>query len=539
MNRRPTGSPDAATGGGSGGDRVHRRLMSLSYSLWMNLRLPLAAAFLYWLALGQWMLWPALLPFLWFAVMRIQKAESATHLFGRAWLYWFLAIAASINWIEYVVRVYGGLPLPFSLGPLLLLSAYCALYPAMAEAGTLVLGRSVGIGKERIIWLWPPLLTGFELLRERLLTGFGWSTPGYAFADSRYLIQAADLAGVYGLTLLAAVLVVLASRTRLKWRITAALLLLVWTGYGVVRPQVLPKTHRALEVGVVQGNVDQWIKWNRNQIQTTVEIYTDQTRALAEAGPLDLVVWPETAMPFFYQRKSPWRDTMLQMADELDVMLLTGAPAYVHQNGKRESRNRAILIDRAGAIADHADKKHLVPFGEYVPLRPFLNFVEKLVDGVGDFSPGTDPGYISHNGLKIGISICYEILFAGETRDRLGSADLFAVITNDAWFGPTDAPHQLAAMSRMRAVENRIPLVRAANTGISLWVDGAGVVHRQTHVFQAASFRDTIPLVRGFSLYQKTGWWFEIAFQILALVTLGLSLMNLITNRIGKWRLKN
>lgn len=463
------------------------------------------------LAFSRWQLWPFILITLLVAGWRIVRAKTAGQAFREGWWLWLGSFTLIIRWIEFVVRFYGGLPFPVSVVPLLLLAGYCALYPAAAGWLAVRLERWRG---SRLFW-WPFTMFGLEIAREHLLTGFGWGSPGYALTSSFLLRQAADLGGVYLLTFL---LTALCALVLARKGIQAAILLLLWAGYGAIRPQFFPPPKRQLRVGVVQGDIDQWQKWSRSMVGRTVEIYTDQTRKLLAKGPLDLVVWPETAMPFYWQYRTKYRTKIEKMVKDSHIQLLTGVPASVYQGGQRQSRNRAILIGPDGKVEDHADKHHLVPFGEYVPLRPYLNFIDKLVEGVGDFSPGNDPGWLEGKKLKIGISICYEVLFAGESRDRLGDSDLLAVMTNDAWFGPTDAPYQLAAMGIMRVVENRVPMVRAANTGISMWVDLDGTAFEATPIFKRAAFRATIPLRRGFSLYRYTGAFVEGAAMLLALL---------------------
>ena len=467
---------------------------------WAALGTALACAAAYYAAYSRWEIWPLVLLPMAVAVRVVQDATEPGAAFRRLWFGAWLCLLAALYWIEYPVRVYGGVAPGLSTGPLALLVAYSALFTAIPGAMAVAL---VGPGVRRGL-LYVALWTGAELWRERLLTGFGWCSPGYAFSGSPLLVQAADVVGVSGLMALAGAILVLARTSDRRWRALAAALLLLWLGYGWLRRAAVAETAAAqprLSVGVVQGNIDQWAKWDARYRNYTVNAYATLTTAVVESkGPVDLVVWPETAMPFYFQQPSRLRSAVEDVAREHRTHLITGIPASERPAGKRESRNRAVLIGPDGAILDTMDKQHLVPFGEYVPLKKILGFLDKMVEGMGDFTPGADDGLLTMTApagtINLGMAICYEILFGAEMRRRLTEADLAVVISNDAWFGPTDSSYQQAAMARVRAVENRISLIRSANTGVSLWIGPDGQFHRQTAIFTAAAWRDEVPVGR-------------------------------------------
>ena len=499
--------------------------MKLPRPDWTALGTAASCAVAYYATFSRWELWPLVLLPMAIAIYTVQRSESPQPAFRRIWFGTWLCLLAALYWIEHPVRVYGGVPHLLSAGPLALLVAYSALYTALPAALAV---RLAAPGTRRGL-IFVALWTGAEVWRERLLTGFGWCSPGYAFSGSPLLVQAADIVGVSGLMALAGVILVLARAQAPRARALAVILLVVWLGYGWLRrAQVAQDAQQAphLTVGVVQGSIDQWVKWDSRYRSYTVDAYATLTTALVESkGPVDLVVWPETAMPFYFHKPSNLRSAVESVARDNRSYLVTGVPGVERPSGRRESRNRAILISPEGVVSDQMDKQHLVPFGEYVPLKKVLGFLDKMVEGMGDFTPGNDDGLLTMarpNGtINLGMAICYEILFGAEMRTRLRLADLAVVISNDAWFGPTDSSYQQAAMARVRAVENRISVVRSANTGVSLWIGPDGSYHRQTSLFTAAAWRDEIPLGRMTAPQQLLAPLWEALLTVCLLGALG------------------
>jgi apolipoprotein N-acyltransferase len=217
--------------------------------------------------------------------------------------------------------------------------------------------------------------------------------------------------------------------------------------------------------------------------------YRELTVAAAAAHP-DLVVWPETATPFFFQQPGPLRQGVLDLAEEQHVYLLFGSPAARQApDGTVEEMNRAYLVSPQGRELAVYDKMQLVPFGEYVPFRRALFFVDKIVQAIGTIVPGLTPTVFrlpaARSDVRFGVLICYEDVFPALTRRFVDGGGQFLVnITNDAWYGWTAAPHQHLAQATFRAVENRVPLVRAANTGISAVIAADGRVRWRSPLFE-------------------------------------------------------
>jgi apolipoprotein N-acyltransferase len=247
-------------------------------------------------------------------------------------------------------------------------------------------------------------------------------------------------------------------------------------------------TAEPLSVAVVQGNVDQERKWDPAFLRETIDRYHALTREQT-TRPLDLIVWPEAAMPFFFERDAPHREELLAFVTEQRTPLLFGSPAVDAADGRAPRLyNSAYLVTKDGAVSGRYDKLHLVPFGEYVPLERWLFFVNKMVDGIGEFVPGREATVFALERFRLGVMICFEVVFPDLTRRAVqNGATLMAAITNDAWFGDSAAPYQHLDMVVLRAVENRVPFARAANTGISGFIDATGRVAATSDLFVPAS----------------------------------------------------
>lgn len=447
---------------------------------------------------------------------------------------------ALLYWILIVLGRYGGLPFYLSLPGLVLLAAYMALYPAVFCALlSLLAGRSWH--RERpvasLVWLAPVLWVGLDWLRSVLFTGFPWMDLGYGLYAQPQLIQAADLGGhhlvTFGVVLCNSLLVGIVDRQRrdVRWNIhrERGLLLLACAtlvflgGYSAVRYRIAvhygPRALQA-QVAVVQGNVDQMVKWSPAFKTATVDTYLRLSREAIGEADVELVVWPETALPFYPQRDQ-LTGRLAAFTGAANTWLLTGAPLYTltpQTDGSELVRhyNGAILLGPDGRIAASHAKQHLVPFGEYVPLRPYLPFLEPLVVSIGDFAAGTSDEPLALGPMRLGMLICYESIFPEIARQSVTrGANLLVNLTNDAWYGRSSAPHQSMAMAVFRAVENKRALVRAANTGISGFVDPVGRIVERTGLFVEAALVSRMPLLDGQTVFNRQGHLFGPACAVL------------------------
>ncbi|MDT8440413.1 MAG: apolipoprotein N-acyltransferase [Desulfuromonadales bacterium] len=442
----------------------------------------------------------------------------------------FAFFAVVLYWLNIVMTTYGRLPLTVSVLLYLLLVAYLALFWGTA---TWAACRLRQVCNYPFALTLPVFWVALELLRALLLTGFPWATLGYSQQAWLPVIQSADLFGVYGISYLLllsnAVLaeLYLGGRRQAGQRlpVPALLCLLVLLGanlgYGFWRLAApVEEAQATARVGLVQGNIPQDLKWNPDFQQQTLQTYRRLSLQAAAAGATDLLVWPEAATPFYYQEGGAAAAAVDAVASRTGGRLLFGSPAYRQSDGRLRYLNSAFLIDAERRQLGRSDKIHLVPFGEYVPLAWLLPFVNKLVVGIGDFSPG-EVNPLPLNGAQLGVLICYEVIFPELARDyvRQGSG-LLVNLTNDAWFGRSSAPEQHLAMARFRAIENRVWLARAANTGISALIAPSGAIVQRSPLFVETFLVGQVGLVAAPGLYARTGDAFPLLFVLVGIVWL-------------------
>jgi apolipoprotein N-acyltransferase len=302
-------------------------------------------------------------------------------------------------------------------------------------------------------------------------------------------------------------------------------------GYSLWRYQNVKETISSaptLAVGLIQGNIDQAEKWQPSEQEKTVRTYLELSEQAATAEPLDLVIWPETAMPFFPDNNPLFRLVTETMAAPGNPALLSGAPHF--ELDLRTSRytlfNSAYLItpatDSRGVSLQRYDKEHLVPFGEYNPLQRYLPKAMPLVESMGNFSSGKDARPLISKGARIGVLTCFESIFPELARVRTElDANILVNLTNDAWYGHSSAPYQQIPMAVLRSIENRRSMARAANTGISCLIDPLGRVLLATPIFEKLEVSGHLPLVEERSLFTRIGYLFpHLCLLLLSLMLL-------------------
>jgi apolipoprotein N-acyltransferase len=392
---------------------------------------------------------------------------------------------AGVSWVFVSVHVYGHVPVPAAVLVTVLFVLVMLLFPALAG---LTLKRLFPVPTQAVLLLgFPAGWVVFEWLRGWVFTGFPWLTIGTSQIDS-WLGGYAPLLGVYGpgwaVALTAAALVALVRERR---RLPAlAVLAVMWSGgYLLDRVDWVQPRGAALDVVVVQGNIAQENKWAPENLLNTFTRYAELT---FEQPGSDLVVWPETAIPAFYHQVEesfiPYLESRLE---ENGATLLTGIPVLDRQAW--QYYNAVIAL---GAGRTFYYKRHLVPFGEYLPLRWLIgDTLDALAVPNADFSSGPDTQLpLQAAGYPVAASICFEVVFSEEIRRSLPAAALLVNVSNDAWFSGSLAPHQHLEMARMRARETGRPMLRATNTGISAIIDADGQV-------LARSLQDEVAVVSG------------------------------------------
>jgi apolipoprotein N-acyltransferase len=478
----------------------------------LNLALTVLSGLLIFLSFPKYgsgiLAWVALVPFL-FALKDAQPWEG----FKIGFLAGFVAHVGILYWIANVVVQYGYLPIYAGISAMLLLSAYLSLYTACFAMGIIFLQR-----KRIPLLLSAPLLwTVLEYVRSHLLTGFPWEN----LAHSQYLysnvIQISDITGIYGITF-AIVLInaVLFDLLSLKYRrryliaesVTACFVIALILVYGHFRAEeigkLLMKAH-SLDVTLVQGNIDQNLKWNSRYQLQTIDIYRSLSLDSAPSNG-GLIVWPETAAPFYFQQRDALQAAVVDVSATSQSVLLFGSPSYEEEGGHISYMNTAFLLRPDGTLSGRYDKVHLVPYGEYVPLRRFFPFIGKLVAGVGDFKPGKGYYPLTIDGHRLGVLICYEGILPEAARDyKRRRVELLVNITNDAWFGRTSAPYQHLSMTVFRAIENRLYLVRTANTGISAIISPTGKILSRTGIFERTVLKGDVKMIDEKTFYAAYG----------------------------------
>jgi apolipoprotein N-acyltransferase len=505
------------------GGRGYRRLIAVAGGGLLALAFP-------WPDCGP-LAWIALVPLLW-----VGLGHGPGVAFRTGWLFGVAFFLGTLYWIVFTISHYTALSPLIAVGPLLLLCGFLGLFPAtFALGGERARQRGVPLALAA-----PPLWVTLEWVRGWILGGFPWVGLGYSQWRATYLIQFVELTGVHGMSALLVLVNVVVYAAFRRWRdgrapslwslwATAALLVTLMAG-GYVRVHALAALPPAGEtrIGVIQGNIPQDVKWDPAYQWSTIEHYEALTEKAAAAGAT-LIVWPEAAAPIFFQNEDELRERIRALARRLDVWLIFGSAAYSRTVGDEfVLHNRAYVLAPAGDEQFY-DKMKLVPFGEYVPLADLFFFVHKIVEGVGDFRPGTAAVVADTPYGRFGILICYEGIFPSLTRRFVaGGADFLVNITNDAWFGRTSAPSQHLAMGTLRAIENRVPVVRVANTGFSAMVDVDGTIRWQTGLFETAWRVDTVRWVGQPTVYTRVG---DVFVAACVLITVGFALVAILTWR--------
>ena len=439
-----------------------------------------------------------------------------------------------LYWIVFVLGQYGGLPLFLSIPALLLLCLYMTGYLVVfVLLARLFVDR---FSPYISMLLLPAAWVGLDFLRSFLFSGFPWMDIGYGVASLPFLFQSADIWGHYGLSFLIvllnalfALVILLRLDLRKTVRMAAPVFLLFVTAamYSNWRCQQVEDAMAQAEtitVAVIQGNVDQAQKWNPARREATVKGYVKQSLQQMNGKGFrpDLIVWPETSIPFF-PFNNPLLAPVTTLVKEENVMLLAGSPWYERDKKQPENisfYNSSVLFDSRGEIVSRTSKSHLVPFGEYVPFKEYLTFIAPLVEAVGDFSRGEIRNPPACKTARIGVLICFESIFGDISRRWVDEgANLLVNMTNDAWYGKSSAPHQTLAMTRLRAVETRRSIVRSANTGFSGFIDPIGHLQNVSPLFVPWDATEEVKLMEEKTLFVRGGFLFGPA--CLALVCLG------------------
>lgn len=459
-------------------------------------------------------------------VWLLSGAGTARRAFFTAWCFAFGQFLAGLYWtgISFLVD-----PAAFAILlplPILGLPAALALIPASAVA----IAFRLSAPRWHVIAF---ALAWFvaEYVRGHALTGFPWNIAANVWAFSDHAMQMFALLGAYGLTLLT--LVWTMALADLGWRrwawpaLTTALLAAVLVA-GALRLPVQPDAVvDGVRLRLVQGNIDQVEKWQSDKRVEHVQKHMRlSVEAVGDAPAPTHVVWPESAIPFVLDYDASARAALATVVPADGLLLAGGLRATPRGTQPFRVWNSLLVLDPLGEVRGAYDKRHLVPFGEYLPLRPILAALglEKLVPGSSDFSSGTGDGLIRPPGLPPArVLICYEAIFPDEvvTWAEGQRPSWLLNVTNDGWFGHSSGPFQHLDMARARAVEQGLPLARAANTGVSAIVDGHGRVLASLALGQTGVVDGPLPQPVAPPPYARWGEWLTLAllFLLAALAT--------------------
>jgi apolipoprotein N-acyltransferase len=402
---------------------------------------------------------------------------------------------------------------------------------------------------QAIFWF-PGLWVLAEWLRAAGDLGFPWlrlATTQLAYLP---MIQIAELLGELGVSLFVVWVNVLLALTWFSFRSelpsigrsvlsrwwAPTTLLLLLTGQALFGMRALSQLEapraepRELCLAVIQANVDLNDKWDPAKRDSTYVPYTTMTQRAARDGAR-LVVWGETAVPNDIPRNPAVLEQLRQLAGSSDVAIFTGFPErVVREDGRLDAYNSSALLDDQGMRAERYRKRHLLAFGERLPFQSLIPGIGKIDLGQAEWAVGQEQTVFDFDGIRFGALICFESIFADQAREAVRQGAEFLVnISNDGWFGDTVLPHQHASMAILRAVENRVPLVRCANNGISFWVEPSGRVRQRTGLFRRESFTTCLRPGPGASFYTRHG-----DVPLFVLVGLGFGFLLLIRGLEGR-----
>ena len=468
-------------------------------SLVFGLALPLSMA-----PFNAWpLIWLSLAGYFWVN----HQAATGRRAFWLGWVYGAGMFGLGVSWVYGSMRTVAT-PIPLSL---LLTALFCGALAFLPAIQAWLYHRflrnapwALGLGA-------PALWVVFEWLRSWLFTGLPWLLAGYSHTDTG-LGQLAALVSVYGIGALLAFgaaqvtrLIVFRNRA-----IAGVAVALVVSALAIGAGSMIPATYwsestESIRVAAVQSNVEQSEKWLSRNIRPTLDFYGRQARTLTEP---DLVVWPEAALTVRPQRIPTYLEELDQLAKSRDQGIITGIITT------EDDRYYNALLGYGTASGEYR-KQHLVPFGEYLPfdryLRGLIAFFNIPMSTLSPAPTPQTPMPWSFRGETRALApvICYEAAYPGLVRELAESSDLLIMVSNDAWFGDSLAPHQHLQITRMRAIENSRAIVRATQTGISALIDANGEVLERSKQFEEAVVQGEVSLRDGLTPYQRWGsaWW--------------------------------
>jgi apolipoprotein N-acyltransferase len=451
------------------------------------------------------------------------RDASPRRAFWRGWLFGVGLFGAGVHWVYHSMHVFGHMAAPVAVLFTAVFAVLLALYPALA--GYLSNRCSAPAAAGRLLILYPTVWTLVEWFRGWFLTGFPWLDLGYSQVGAP-LQGLAPITGVYGITWAVAftagvVALLVRSPSGRQGLIAFCVAIALWGGaWAVGTVEWTRPAGPAFQASLVQGDTPQGLKWDARQLNAILDGYA---RATERHWNSRLIVWPETAVPAFYRDvERPFLDPLAALARAHHTDLLIGLPVQDPRSGHYYNAMMSL-----GGQRDFYYKRHLVPFGEYVPLRGVLqNLLDLLHVPMSAFSSGAaDQPPLRAAGYPVAVAICYEIAFGDELRSFLPRAAFLVNASNNAWFGDSSAPYQMLEMGRMRALETQRYLLSATNDGMTAIVDDHGRVVHEAPRFEVTVLTGRVQPRSGATPYVVAGDKPVLAALVLALA-------------LGGWRVR-
>jgi apolipoprotein N-acyltransferase len=469
-------------------------------------------------------LWPLALAAFAMLIGLVDQAPALRSALLRGWLFGLGYFILGLNWIATSFTYQGNMPAWLGWIAVVLLSLYLAVYPAVAAGLGWRFGRDHRLA---LVLAFAAAWIVTEWLRAGLFTGFAWNPLGAALVATP-LVKAAVIVGTYGLSGLA-VLVVgavwLLYERELRSGTALAILTSMVVGLGfLASPSISSGT--GIKLRIVQPNIGQEDKWRAGYMQEAMRRLARMSAA--DPGDRRLLLWPEMAVtppmedgrqePYFQVRALETREAVGRLLEPTDLLLTGGGTVQsVDGYGVSSATNSIFAVRPDGGIIARYDKAHLVPYGEYLPMRPLLSALglSRLAPGDIDFAPGPGARSIELPGIGlVGFQLCYEIIFSGEVVERDARPRFLFNPSNDAWFGAWGPPQHLA-QARLRAVEEGLPVLRATPTGISAVIDADGRVRASLPWRRAGVIDSELPAPKPATPFARYGNLLPLAFALL------------------------
>jgi apolipoprotein N-acyltransferase len=459
--------------------------------------------------------WPLTFLAVAWLLSRVARGRTFREAFGSGWYFGVGHFIVGLNWIATAFTYQANMPASFGVGAVFLLSLYLALFPAIsgAVAWRVYRGREFGIG---YVLLFAAVWIACEWLRAQLFTGFAWNPLGTAWLALPPIARSASVIGAYGLSgvfIIAAGALWFAARRQWRPALGVAVALAVVAISCIVMSST--PVGSGILVRIVQPNIGQDEKYDLEQVARHERIYL---RLSGKPGSRPrLLLWPEDATLRFLELEPKARATLATLLGPADILLTGGESVTVDEQGQAETyHNSVFALDSEARILWRYDKNHLVPFGEYLPLRPILERIglSRLVPGEGDFARGPGPQtFLVTRFGAVAVQICYEIIFPGQVLDREHRPAFLFNPSNDAWFGAWGPPQHFA-QARMRAIEEGVPVVRATPTGISGVIGPSGEVVATLPPGREGVLDIIVPPRYGATVFARLGNWASALFAL-------------------------